>query len=224
MESAGGLAAAYDRENWPTTLVIRGLSDPSDERKALFDKLGSGVVRRWAMYNASTLLGMFLRDLPIWTEGAALLTEGTKSSGPASAARDAIHQKLSAIHLRNLYRERPSSSVLDNSAACLETVTKSEGLKLDQSSYWKTLADVILNSTHSYPLRINGEPGTGKTTLLSTLYWYLFDLAEKDPSVPMPVYINVQHFDDLAYDDNGKRRPETEFTGAVRNELDPLIR
>jgi 5'-deoxynucleotidase YfbR-like HD superfamily hydrolase/nucleoside phosphorylase len=223
MESAGGLAAAYDREIWPTTIVMRGLSDPSDERKALLDDIGSGVVRRWAMYNAATLLNLFLRRLPIWTDSAVVFAERPKNAGPASVQRDLIHQKLSAVHLGNLYRERPSEDVLERIAAYLCTVTKSDGLSFDKGSYLPTLADQILKSGHSYPLRVDGEPGTGKTTLLSTLYWYLYNLAEMSRTIPFPVYLNVQHFDDLAYDDNGKRRPETEYTDAIRNELEPLI-
>lgn len=224
MESAGGLAAAYDREIWPTTLVIRGLSDPSDARKTIIDKVGSGAIRRWAMYNASTLLNIFLRQLPIWTDGATDAPKRPKRSAAPSDERGRIHRQLSAVHLGNLYRDRPSREMLDRLAAYLQGVTKSEGMPLDKSTYWDALADYILRSGHSYPLRIDGEPGTGKTTLLSSLYWHLYDLAEKDPSLPFPVFVNVQHFDDLAYDENGKRRPETEYTNAIRSELDPLIR
>lgn len=224
MESAGGLAAAYDREIWPSTLVIRGLSDPSDDRKAVIDKVGSGAIRRWAMYNASTLLDIFLRRLPIWTDGAVVVPKRAKRASSSTEERDQIFRQLSAVHLGNLYRDRPSREMLDRLAAYLQTVTKSDGLPLGKGSYWDALADYILGSGHSYPLRVDGEPGTGKTTLLSSLYWHLYDLAEKNPSLPYPVYVNVQHFDDLAYDENGKRRPETEYANSIRSELEPLLR
>jgi nucleoside phosphorylase len=211
MESAGGLAAAYDRELWPTTLVIRGLADPSDERKALLDKLGSGVVRRWAMYNASTLLSLFLRQLPIWADDA-------------ESSRRQIHQRISAVHLEGPYRERPSDDMLERMTAYFRIVTRSDALPLDKGSYWATLSDHVLKSGDPYPLRIDGEPGTGKTTLLSALYWYLYAMAERDRSVPLPVLVNVQHFDDLAYDDDGKRRPEMAYAEAIRIELSLLIR
>lgn len=54
MEAAGVMGAAYTRSI--DTLIIRGISDFSDHRKAEFDSTGSGVLRRYAMNNAIALL------------------------------------------------------------------------------------------------------------------------------------------------------------------------
>jgi nucleoside phosphorylase len=72
MESAGALAAAYDRARGPFTMVIRALSDPSDERKKAIDEIGGGdAIRQWAMYNAASLLKVFLEQLPVWPDTQA---------------------------------------------------------------------------------------------------------------------------------------------------------
>jgi nucleoside phosphorylase len=58
MESAGVLTSAHSRGT--QTLIIRGISDFSDERKKRFDKAGAGMLRRYAMNNAIALLWQYL--------------------------------------------------------------------------------------------------------------------------------------------------------------------
>ena len=54
MESAGIMTAAHTRAT--STLIIRGISDYCDDRKKELDKIGNGVLRRYAMSNAIALL------------------------------------------------------------------------------------------------------------------------------------------------------------------------
>ena len=54
MEAYGVLQSAF--ENAPATLVVRGISDYSDSRKAKLDSLKRGALRRIAMQNAAGLL------------------------------------------------------------------------------------------------------------------------------------------------------------------------
>jgi nucleoside phosphorylase len=70
MESAGLVASAFKRVNPTRTLVLRGISDYGDERKATLDSLGEGSLRRLAMHNATALLWTLLRTgvLPRATE------------------------------------------------------------------------------------------------------------------------------------------------------------
>ncbi len=70
MESAGLVASAFKRVNPTRTLVLRGISDSGDERKATLDALGEGSLRRLAMHNATALLWTLLRAgvLPRATE------------------------------------------------------------------------------------------------------------------------------------------------------------
>lgn len=58
MESAGVLNAAHKRA--VSSLIIRGISDYSDERKNKLDGIGQGVLRRYAMNNALSLLWLLM--------------------------------------------------------------------------------------------------------------------------------------------------------------------
>ena len=58
MEAAGVLSAAHARST--ETLIIRGISDYSDARKAELDRIGKGALRRYAMNNAIDLLWAYL--------------------------------------------------------------------------------------------------------------------------------------------------------------------
>ncbi|MGB0561969.1 MAG: AAA family ATPase [Spirulinaceae cyanobacterium] len=62
MESAGVLNAAHKRA--VSSLIIRGISDYSDDRKAKIDGIGEGALRRYAMNNALELLWV-LMDLEL---------------------------------------------------------------------------------------------------------------------------------------------------------------
>jgi nucleoside phosphorylase len=52
MESGGVLWAVYDAARAVDGLVLRGVSDYADERKAELDRIGRGDLRRYAMHNA----------------------------------------------------------------------------------------------------------------------------------------------------------------------------
>jgi nucleoside phosphorylase len=56
MEAGGLMISAHMNSARRDALVIRGVSDFSDERKARLDAIGSGLLRRYAMENASDFL------------------------------------------------------------------------------------------------------------------------------------------------------------------------
>ena len=61
MEAAGVMMATHRRETPIKTIVLRGISDFSDERKRALDSTGDGVWRKYAMYSATVLLLNMLR-------------------------------------------------------------------------------------------------------------------------------------------------------------------
>jgi tetratricopeptide (TPR) repeat protein/nucleoside phosphorylase len=70
METAGLMKAVYEEMPIRPTLILRGVSDYGDERKARIDRLGQGVFRKYAICNAIQILfrfvdaSAFLRDRP----------------------------------------------------------------------------------------------------------------------------------------------------------------
>ncbi|MDQ3705297.1 MAG: hypothetical protein M3437_08770 [Chloroflexota bacterium] len=60
MEALGFMQASHRRLLPKRALVLRGISDYSDERKGKLDAIGEGICRRFAMRNATELLWAFL--------------------------------------------------------------------------------------------------------------------------------------------------------------------
>ena len=52
MESAGVARACQDRKKPVPFLMIRGISDFSDERKKILDNIQKGILRKYAMNSA----------------------------------------------------------------------------------------------------------------------------------------------------------------------------
>jgi nucleoside phosphorylase len=84
MESAGVMNAVYQGAGDERTLIIRGISDLTDERKALLDKAGGGVFRGLAMRNALRLVIAFFEG------GEFERNNGSSTSGnqPSSVAQN----------------------------------------------------------------------------------------------------------------------------------------
>jgi nucleoside phosphorylase len=62
MEAGGLMAAVSEKADARRTLILRGISDYADERKAELDKLGDGILRRYAMQNVIRLLWALLES------------------------------------------------------------------------------------------------------------------------------------------------------------------
>jgi len=58
MEAGGLLKMLYRHDNvWTKSLIIRGISDCADEKKEVLDNISKdGILRGWAMHNASTFM------------------------------------------------------------------------------------------------------------------------------------------------------------------------
>ncbi len=79
MESAGFMEAAVKRMEPARTLVIRGISDYGDDRKSDLDAVGEGVLRRYAMRNATRLLWALL-EAGVLSETAGAGTQQSPAS------------------------------------------------------------------------------------------------------------------------------------------------
>jgi nucleoside phosphorylase len=62
MESGGVVMSSHRRDIPVRTLVLRGISDRGDARKAEVDAVGKGALRRYAMRNATELLWALLEE------------------------------------------------------------------------------------------------------------------------------------------------------------------
>jgi formylglycine-generating enzyme required for sulfatase activity len=87
MEAAGFVESAWSRASPVRALVIRGVSDLGDARKAKFDAIGGGFFRRLAMRNATRLLLTLLR--------AGVLTVRSEEDVKNQSKPQPVRRKLS---------------------------------------------------------------------------------------------------------------------------------
>ena len=97
MESGGVMAAVFEEVQPIRSLVIRGISDLADDRKAELDKIKGGAFRRYAMRNAIYLLWALLE--------AGLLPFSAPQTSPEKAA-DAPSHNLPTQSTSLIGRER----------------------------------------------------------------------------------------------------------------------
>lgn len=93
MEAGGLMIAAHMNPTQRDALVVRGVSDFADDRKAALDQIGDGRLRRYAMENATDFLWSLME--------AGVLPRGPDALGPPQPKKDTLEQAL----LREL-RER----------------------------------------------------------------------------------------------------------------------
>ena len=92
MEAAGVAQAAYGRANPVDTMVIRGISDFSDERKHDLDASQNRIWRSYAMYNASNFLFEFIKSIVEGTSASSPITT-SKSNRPRKKNLDSDNDK-----------------------------------------------------------------------------------------------------------------------------------
>ena len=217
MEAGGALAAMYDRETWPTTLVLRVVSDPADERKKQIDNLVPGdAIRRWSLHAVYSLFGTAVRRLPLWHDS---VTRGRNRSTAFTTVLDELHSTVSVRHLWNAYRDELAPEMIAAVGSYVRLVSRCDNIQLRPGEEWEAISAAIYDSDRTYPLRVAGDAGTGKSTFLSTLYWYLKQRADADESLPVPVFLNALIYDD-ALVDGDKRRPVTLVENEVKRDVD----
>lgn len=122
MEGAGVSAAVTDRSDPKHFIIVRGLSDFADERKAELDRasatgvVDSGVLRRYAVLSAAEFL---LRLVPV-------LLEDLGESEPVSSS-EATGLSLARIAATS----RPQASTVSQNAACGDPAGDHSSLEQD---------------------------------------------------------------------------------------------
>jgi nucleoside phosphorylase len=163
---AGGISVAANRRMAPLpVLVLRGVSDFADERKAALDagsdRWPEGAWRAYAVQNAVGLLPVLLRD-----ESIAAIAAPSK---PAPGARTAATQwrTMSSETVGRLGRRR-TAYPLDLSIAELhdEDLLVATVSKVGRRTADVTAADHATELAQGRSSLLLGEPGAGKTVAL----------------------------------------------------------
>jgi 5'-deoxynucleotidase YfbR-like HD superfamily hydrolase/nucleoside phosphorylase len=206
METAGVLRVAQDRRRPPATLVIRGVSDPADERKKQFDSYDDGGIRKWAISNAFNVLRLMLRDLPLF--GSIDQDDVVPKSFKDAVARV---NAVSEQHLRAEYRNVSPEDLKRRADAIARSSASSTSVD--------RIAETLTKNT-GYAIRIDGEWGVGKSTLLEAVYHSVATDFQEAGGGALPAYLDVRHYDRIdATADSWLGAAKK----ALSNDLQPLV-
>ena len=220
-ESWGVLHGARSYSPELKTLVVRGISDPADERKKKLDNLKDGALRRWAVSNGAQLLALFIKYY--WGDNFLPKTSVFAPPGPADV-KNQIEEEIHKTCVRDFL-----NPYYNNEARLQEHGYESYGSlfanicdvdDITGIDFFERLTNDIVASTNPNPVLIEGSAGAGKTSLLSVLYWFVHRKRQANPVVPLPVFINLHR-----YNETGKATTQDYERQAIMRmeaELSPL--
>lgn len=210
MEAHGILAASLQHSPKPRTLVIKGVSDLSDDRKSALDTMHSGALRRYAMENAVTFFLKLNETFQLFEHDATQGSQAQSGDMQRAALESRINQLATDVYFAPEHRRYME---LTEFSRALPSVSTFLSAFLSDSYYRELGSDMLLslarriaNSTSRNPLRVEGVPGTGKSVFLIWLYLALYHSRVPGSALPLPVYINLHHYD------------WTHFVGKIDNE------
>lgn len=196
MESGSAVMAISERYDAPRKLVLRGVSDFADERKQQLDRIGGGGLRRWALLNAADFLSAILRTVVDFAPAAPARRKSGPQDDPLEIAGE-LHSTIVTSHLASHHRHLDASlpDLLPAYGRLFSAICESQWRPATPESFVPDLASYIKASLTHSTVRIDGLPGSGKSTLLSVLYTYLHSRFLAGGDWPLPVYINLPHYE-----------------------------
>ncbi len=179
----GNLIGKFDVENRVNYAVFRGISDPATTGKNDTEDQFSGILRRWAMYNAVSL---FLKTIDLIFGGEADLEE----LGGFDDTVNCLHTLTASKHLESPFHtlEYFTQVGFEKLDELIDLFSSKEGCKsVDQ------VCQAVLESKETLAYGIMGEHGTAKSYLMSGLFWKLFLGLKKDKDWYV-FYINLKQY------------------------------
>lgn len=201
MESAGVVQAALDHSTQPQVLVLKGISDFSDDRKEALDLIGQNALRAVAAGNAARL---FRALLDVGVIGGQSDPGPQTQSGVRSSVgvRPDHEQMLSEIHQMALEHlphhyadERHVLSCPFGTYAQLFSLFVKTPLCEKPADLFDQVGEQLLRTPVGKCLRTDGAAGTGKSAFLSLLYWYLFTQFQQGKNPLVPLYLDWHSLD-----------------------------
>jgi nucleoside phosphorylase/5'-deoxynucleotidase YfbR-like HD superfamily hydrolase len=216
MEAAGVLSAASQHPDI-YRVVIRGVSDFGDERKAQLDNTYRGAIRKCAVHNAISLVKHFIAnglfDI-VRPDPEPSRTGGTTESPDAAAVLHEVSKKYWSQHHQPVGRDTDRTSRL---YSYITTYSNQEPF-VDSRNLFADLAGFITKSDHKYPIQLRGAAGAGKTAFLTALYGALEHKVASDANSPAPIFVDLKYYDEML-----QQFPEPKTAViALMNDLEPL--
>lgn len=219
MESWGVAKAAHTHPDRPLILIVRGISDPSDELKSLLEEVTGDAVRKWALGNALRFLHLLLRisDAEWLTLGATELTD----VGFAESVH-ALHEAIKGRYLGVSYRDESflTTAPFDAHAKLFGHIAEIRpGDAVVGNLFETVLRGADATGSTSF-VEVEGPAGSGKTSFLNVLYWFLHKQYLAGNSAALPVYINLHTYNTIPT--SADQHSGTSVVSRLQNDLAPL--
>jgi nucleoside phosphorylase/5'-deoxynucleotidase YfbR-like HD superfamily hydrolase len=182
--------ASRDFQNRTRILVIRGISDPADNRKKELDDVGQngrGAIRKWAVLNGVAFLREFLPTLE--EELMTDLADEAHNGGAVSLEVRQLNYLVPEVVASYKQYGAGALRAYDTFFTCVQRIESSAGL----------IDDIILK-LESHPggpssiASVTGFAGTGKSALLSCIYLRQMERFKSKETVIFPVYLNLRYY------------------------------
>ena len=193
MESAGFLLACEECSPAYPRVVLKGISDLADDGKETLERISDDTIRAWAMSNALHVASLVCRNL--FDFDAGRFSSSSAPGDPPNDIRDELLSWAVQKHFKKQHKglERTLPSSLESFDSLFRNIIDHVSTPANQNIF-SHFATLIEETASFYPLRINGKPGTGKTTLLTLLYLELYRRSKDGSSAPIPVYLNLKRY------------------------------
>lgn len=220
MESAGVLQGARRVPNIQT-IILRGISDPADERKEKLDRIRGGSLREWSMANAIRLFALLIRKVSVsaYSRHATTITSADSGKNRLSVLEEALQQNITREYLTSPYNIRIDSF---QSYSALFSCLCSFSPERTKDNLFESIAYAVVNSQRVAPVKVEGPPGSGKSSFLSILYWYLLSERIANPDAPLPLLINLHRYNDPPIESTRDSAIENQLMSLVQSHLLPL--
>jgi nucleoside phosphorylase/5'-deoxynucleotidase YfbR-like HD superfamily hydrolase len=197
MESAGFLRSCLEQQHERRRIVLRAISDFAGPRKQELDAIGGNAIRAWAMANGYNLLAKLLKHTLPFDRVVTVPLPKPESGGKSQRLEQHLTKLVFENYLKRRYVGLQIRSIgdLDASDRLFRwAITAPNYFQANETNIIQQLETAIVKSTAIFPVRIDGEPGTGKSSLLNILYLWFLHRHTHDPSYPFPLYIDLRRY------------------------------
>jgi len=206
MESAGFLKAIHNVENDVLSLVIKGISDPADERKKELDNIKSGAIRKIAMQNSVYVLKLFLESYSFVNKSFSFnVTSNQRPSSRApvsSTSNDSLFTTTMSSKMKAPFGTNTIFEKESEWNKLFYLLSDNSEIEITEKYFIHNVAAFILNSQNPMPLKITGLPGSGISPFLSFLYRYLYRHFEDKKTYVYPLYFDFRLYRYKVYKDD----------------------
>jgi len=137
-----------------------------------------------------------------------------------------IHTSIMCKYLEEPYKklEIESKEFFNIYSDILKLVCNIQETTIDYTeNIFCSMSRYVQKSNNIFPIKVDGPAGSGKTMLLSLLYWYLHYEYINDNRKPIPIYIDINYYESKIYKNSNLLSYEAQVVNALDNDQSFIV-